>query len=85
MRITAEGRELADDELDQQGAYGDHRYTPNYVSGPEPAEEGPTMWCDCKDNVMPLMARTMIRVLIEEAQAAGLDNAHIRPKPRPAS
>jgi hypothetical protein len=27
MRITAEGRELADDELDQQGAYGDHRYT----------------------------------------------------------
>jgi hypothetical protein len=84
--VTADGRELSADTLDahySRGDYDDQRdYTPNFVSGVEPNEDGPTMWCDCKDNVMPLMARTMIRILIEEARMAGLDSAQIKPSPR---
>jgi hypothetical protein len=90
MLVTADGRELADeDELDrlleEGGDQDPNNYTPNFVSGPRPATAGPTMYCDCKDGTMPLMARTMIRILVEEVRAAGLDTAEIRPEPKPAS
>ena len=83
-RVTGDGRELTDDrEPDREGSLDPHNYIPNHVSGPEPAEAGPTMWCDCKDGLMPLMARTMTRILAEEIRATGTDSAEIRPRPRP--
>jgi hypothetical protein len=79
--VTADGRELTDDS---GSSVAPHDYRPNHVSGPEPAPGGPTMWCDCKDGMMPLMARTMTRILVEEIRATGADRAEIRPRPRPA-
>lgn len=80
--VTADGRELADDS-DRSVAPQDYR--PNHVSGPEQSPGGPTMWCDCKDGIYPLMARTMARILVEEIRATGVDSAEIRPRPKPAA
>jgi hypothetical protein len=76
MYVTGDGRESTPDDP----AGGDWRnYTPNYVSDPQDHPDGPTIECDCKDGVMPLMARTMIRILVEELRTAGVDHAQIRP------
>lgn len=76
MYVTGDGREIpADDPIG-----GDWRnYTPNYVSDPQDHPDGPAIECDCNDGVMPLMARTMIRILVEELHTAGVDRAQIRP------
>jgi hypothetical protein len=77
MYVTGDGRESTPDDP----AGGDWRnYTPNYVSDPQEHPDGPTIECDCKDGVMPLMARTMIRILVEELRTAGVDHAQIRPR-----
>lgn len=79
--VTADGRELADhDELERLSEGGgdqDYRnYTPNTVWA-----TGTTIVCDCKDGTMPLMARTMIRILVEEIQLAHLHGAELTPRP----
>jgi hypothetical protein len=73
--VTADGRELS-----VEGP-GHPDVVPAAVFGPEPAPGGPTLWCDCGDALVPLMARTMIHILAEEIRAAGLDSADIRPRP----
>ncbi len=77
--VTADGRELTEAS---DRSVAPHDYRPNHVSEPEPAPGGPTLWCDCKDGIYPLMARTMIRILVEEIRATGVDGAEIRPRPR---
>jgi hypothetical protein len=39
------------------------------------------MHCENKYNAMPLIGRTMIRILIEEIRTAGLDSADTKPRP----
>jgi hypothetical protein len=80
--VTADGRELAAGQK-RDGSLDPRDYVPNHVSAPEATPDGPTMWCDCKDGLMPLMARTMTRILVEEIRASGLDRAEIRPRPKP--
>jgi hypothetical protein len=76
--ITADGRELDDHEtldrlLDEDGDLDPRNYTPNAVM-----TTSTTIFCDCKDGTMPLMARTMIRVLVEGLATAGLQGAEVK-------
>jgi hypothetical protein len=85
--VTADGREFtSEDELHQalsgEGSYDWRTYTPNYVSDVERHPDGPWIWVDCKDGVMPLMARTMVRILVEELGTAGVGAGRIGPAPR---
>lgn len=49
-------------------------YTPNGVS----VDEGsPLIWLDCKGGVFPLMARTVLEIVIEELLAAGITRAEL--------
>jgi hypothetical protein len=77
--VAADGREFADG--DELVAEDPHLYTPNSVSDPEDHADGPWIYCDCKDGTMPLMARTMLRIVVEELRAAGVTNAQLRPGP----
>jgi hypothetical protein len=79
--VTADGRELDDHEalerlLDDGGDLDPRNYTPNAVMA-----TSTTIHCDCKDAVMPMMARTMIRILVEELDTAGLRGAELKPRP----
>ncbi|WP_329180355.1 hypothetical protein [Streptomyces sp. NBC_01477] len=49
-------------------------YTPNYVAV---AEGTPLIWLDCKDGVFPLMARTVLEIVIEELRAVGITRAEL--------
>ncbi|MFD0742040.1 hypothetical protein ACFQ1L_09275 [Phytohabitans flavus] len=82
MLVTADGREYStEDELWQRVKADDswRTYSPNNVSDPQDHPAGPRIYCDCKDGVMPLMAATMIRILVQQLRAAGIDQAQIRP------
>ncbi|MBB5873515.1 hypothetical protein F4553_006949 [Allocatelliglobosispora scoriae] len=77
---TEDGHEFASED-DYEAALvaagvetGDEPYTPNYISVDGDAAD-PVIWMDCKGGVMPLMARTMIRILGTELRAAGLRRA----------
>ena len=79
--VTADGREIEDHEtlerlLDDGGDLDPRDYTPNHVMA-----TNATIYCDCKDDTMPLMARTMIRILVEELDAAGIVGAELKPIP----
>lgn len=49
-------------------------YTPNYVAVDE---DVPLIWLDCKSGVYPLMARTVLEIVIEELRAAGITRAEL--------
>lgn len=49
-------------------------YTPNYVAVDE---DVPLIWLDCKGVVYPLMARTVLEIVIEELRAAGVTRAEL--------
>ncbi|WP_328913407.1 MULTISPECIES: hypothetical protein [unclassified Streptomyces] len=49
-------------------------YTPNYVAVDEDA---PLIWLDCKGDVFPLMARTVLEIVIEELRAVGITRAEL--------
>jgi hypothetical protein len=79
--VTADGRQLDDHGalerlLDHGGDLDPRNYTPNSVTA-----TNSTVYCDCKDGAMPLMARTMIGILVAELDAAGLRGAEVRPRP----
>ncbi|MCZ7438770.1 hypothetical protein O7598_20325 [Micromonospora sp. WMMC241] len=57
--------------------YDDELYTPNYVSDVRDDVAGPWLGMDCKDGVMPLMARTDIRIVVEELRRAGATSGRI--------
>ncbi|GAA0906296.1 hypothetical protein GCM10009557_81440 [Virgisporangium ochraceum] len=79
--VTADGRELDDHEalerlLEEGGDLDPRNYTPNSAMA-----TNSTVNCDCKDGTMPLMARTMIRILVAELDAVGLRGAEVKPRP----
>lgn len=50
-------------------------YTPNFVGVDE---DVPLIWLDCKSGaVLPLMARTVLEIVIEELHAAGITRAQL--------
>ena len=49
-------------------------YSPNAVFVDENV---PLIWMDCKDGVFPLMARTVLEIVIEELRAAGITRAQL--------
>jgi hypothetical protein len=69
MATDENGREYAGDD-----EFPDDVYTPNYAAVDADA---PVVWIDCKDQIMPLMSRAMVRIVIEELRAAGVARALI--------
>ncbi|MFJ3086799.1 hypothetical protein [Streptomyces sp. NPDC086838] len=67
--VLEDGREIPDEDL-----IDDSDYSPNYV-GLDPSV--PLVWMDCKGLVMPYMARTVLRVVRQELQNAGIRQARI--------
>ncbi|MCP2321668.1 hypothetical protein HDA40_000175 [Hamadaea flava] len=56
----------------------DADYSPNYVSDPEPQPDGGwSIWLDCKGEAYPLMAGTLLRILVGELRSAGVTTARI--------
>ena len=60
------------------GQRSDEQYTPNWVSDIAEDVDGVWLSLDCKDYVMPRMARTDIRILVEELGNAGAVSGQIR-------
>ena len=52
-------------------------YSPNYVSDPEPRAGGLEMYVDCKGEIDEPMGTAFRRILLEELEAAGLDDVSI--------
>jgi hypothetical protein len=52
-------------------------YSPNYVSDPSPKAEGIEMYVDCKGEVEEPMGLAFRRILVEELEAAGLNDVSI--------
>lgn len=56
-------------------------YNPNYVSAPEEHPGGGwQFWMDCQGEVYPLMAATLLRILVEELRRAGVTTVRIGPQ-----
>ncbi len=77
MFVSDGGREfLTDEEMIAAPGYGAAMYTPNYAivdaDGPTPR-----ILMDCKDGIMPLMARTVLRIVREELRAVGIEKARL--------
>ncbi len=53
------------------------RYRPNWVSDIYEDAVGPWLTMDCKSGVMPFMARTDIRIIVEELRRAGATSGRI--------
>lgn len=70
MRVDETGTEHPDDAT-AQACLEQGRYTPNYVSDPEPTARGPQVHVDCKGVIPAEMARTFHRILREELQHVG--------------
>ncbi|WP_066950933.1 hypothetical protein [Streptomyces lushanensis] len=49
-------------------------YNPNFV---DVNETVPSVWMDCKDGIMPHMARTDLRIIADELRKAGIRQAHL--------
>ncbi len=60
------------------GQRSDEQYTPNWVSDIGEDVDGVWLSLDCKDDILPRMARTDIRILVEELGNAGAVSGHIR-------
>jgi hypothetical protein len=56
----------------------DDLFTPNWISDIGDDADGVWLVMDCKDAVMPRMARTDIRILVEELANAGAVSGRIR-------
>ncbi|MGW2547471.1 hypothetical protein ACWC5I_43005 [Kitasatospora sp. NPDC001574] len=83
MRITHDGRALTAGEMDAALAAGVSFYSPNYAAVDAAAEAAaPRVWLDCKDAVMPAMARSVIRVLLAELGTAGVRRAELCTRPK---
>jgi hypothetical protein len=65
---------------DAVAALDDAGYSPNYVSDPEKHPGGGWSFrVDCQGEVLPLMAATHLRILMEELRAAGVGAIRIGP------
>ncbi len=66
---------------DAEAAVDDAGYSPNYISVPQEHPGGGwQFWMDCKGEVYPLMAATMLRILVDELRAAGVTGIRIGPQ-----
>jgi len=72
MRITHDGRELTDGDMDAALASGVDFYSPNHAVVDA---AGLRVWLDCKDAVLPAMALAVIRIVTDELATAGVRQA----------
>ncbi len=73
MLVLEDGRELSEEEADDVLGETD-LYSPNYAAVDDTV---PRVWMDCKGAIMPLLARTALRIVAEELRTAGLPRAHL--------
>ncbi|MER7756265.1 hypothetical protein [Kitasatospora sp. NPDC097643] len=73
-----DGRELTREQYDTALATESDFYNPNFVGIENKDGTPPRIWLDCKDGVYPLLAREVIRIVIEELLAAGVSRATLR-------
>lgn len=71
LYVTDDGGVAADDT--EPGS----RFTPNFVAVDEDGPDAPLVWLDCESVVIPLMARAVIEIVIEELRAAGITRAEL--------
>jgi hypothetical protein len=71
MNVDDDG--LEHEDLESAAARGEYVYTPNYVSDPEPVENGLAMYVDCKGAIEPGMRDRFIQILAEELRDLGDD------------
>ncbi|MFE2911154.1 hypothetical protein ACFXI0_06710 [Kitasatospora indigofera] len=78
--VFEDGREVPADEAEDFFCDTD-LYNPNHIG-----IDGTTtsVWMDCKGGIMPLMARTMLRIVRDELRKAGVRTAHLH-SPAPAT
>ncbi len=89
--ITDSGHDLSDEPDDdafhrrleelrvaQGRADWDLPYTPNWVSPVTLGRYGPELAADCKGEMSPEMARTVLSVLLEALERAGVQEASVR-------
>nr|BEK71528.1 hypothetical protein KPHV_87550 [Kitasatospora purpeofusca] len=69
--VLEDGTELPPDEAEDLIDDTD-LYSPNYVAT---KPDVPSVWLDCKGAVLPLMARTVLRIVTEELKNAGIHQA----------
>ncbi len=83
LLVAEDGTEFPDLETlassEAVSAVGGPLYTPSYVSDVEEHPLGPWLWMDTDDQMWGLMARTMIRVVLEEFVASGVHTATVGP------
>jgi hypothetical protein len=76
-RVGDDGVEFPDEAA--MSVAGDTVYTPNYVGDPVVRSDGVCIYLDTKGESAPPMLTTMVRVITEELQRAGVTQATIRP------
>ncbi|MBB5874489.1 hypothetical protein F4553_007923 [Allocatelliglobosispora scoriae] len=76
--VDENGQEHADEDAffaaQEARPEDDALFTPDDV-GVNADDGDPELYLDCQDAPMPMMARTLIRIIIEELRAAGVDRA----------
>ncbi|MER5638251.1 hypothetical protein ABT095_14980 [Kitasatospora sp. NPDC002227] len=77
-RVTDAGREYSEEEYAAALDSVDF-YSPNYVTVIDDPDTEPRVQLDCKDGVMPAMAREVLRILVEEMIAAGATGVLLTP------
>ncbi len=68
--VLEDGQEIPDEDFIADSDL----YSPNYV-GLDPSV--PLVWMDCKGAVIPYMARTVLRIVRQELQNAGIHQARL--------
>jgi hypothetical protein len=82
MLVTAEGRELTWEEMEEYVMEADDPYSPNYISEPERRDEVTGLPnIDTAGERYTWMFRTFLRIVAEELRAAGAVPATIVPFP----
>lgn len=70
MAVAENGREFSEEDADEVGE--EDLYTPNYVSEVRMAPRGPWLYLDCKGWIAPPMRDTLVAILVEELDRAGV-------------
>ncbi|MGQ4379728.1 hypothetical protein ACN6K9_002898 [Streptomyces sp. SAS_267] len=74
MRVFEDGRELSPEEAEDLWDEAFPPYSPNYAAVDATV---PRIWMDCKDGIYPHMARTALRIVMDELRKAGVRQAHL--------
>ncbi|MCZ4126090.1 hypothetical protein [Streptomyces sp. H39-S7] len=83
LRTTDSGQELTATAFEATPAQSAHFYSPNNVTVHDKRASGPAIQLNCKDAILPVMARTVICIITDELARAGV-TASLSTPPEPA-